>query len=309
MFDLVADEVLDRGCDAAVLNTTDVSNGQLSGQYRVLREALEVPSPEGVAVQVHRWREEDSAALLESLPSHDRARPCNDRRVPGRAERACRGDADRRRDAHVADGVPTSAVRAVGHPYRRYAKSRKARGAPVVDPYGERGFLFEAECARQPCDITRRAGSSAPIRCWHDRCSFVLKETSLRGSRIGGGGRAHRCRDRRPPQGAGVIWPRNPKHLHGRALGASGVSPIWACRRARAGCRPAPHATAPRGGIRGAGVRGHDHSGNPRVPAAQFMIAVDPHEVCTPQAGPPRAEWHILVRAKEVILLSSRRLS
>ena len=205
MFDLVADEVLDRGCDAAVLNTTDVSNGQLSGQYRVLREALEVPSPEGVAVQVHRWREEDSAALLESLPSHDRARPCNDRRVPGRAERACRGDADRRRDAHVADGVPTSAVRAVGHPYRRYAKSRKARGAPVVDPYGERGFLFEAECARQPCDITRRAGSSAPIRCWHDRCSFVLKETSLRGSRIGGGGRAHRCRDRRPPQGAGVI--------------------------------------------------------------------------------------------------------
>ena len=67
--------------------------------------------------------------------------------------------------------------------------------------------------------------------------------------------------------------------------------------------------TAPRGGIRGAGVRGHDHSRNPRVPAAQFMIAVDPHKVCTPQAGPPRAEWHILVRAKEVILLLSRRLS
>ena len=56
MFDLVADEVLDRGCDAAVLNATDVCDGQLSGQYRILREALEVPSPEGVAVQVHRWR-------------------------------------------------------------------------------------------------------------------------------------------------------------------------------------------------------------------------------------------------------------
>ena len=70
MFDLVADEVLDRGCDAAVLNATDVCDGQLSGQYRVLREALEVPAPEGVAVQVHRWREEDPGS-----PSRELAEP------------------------------------------------------------------------------------------------------------------------------------------------------------------------------------------------------------------------------------------
>ena len=168
MFDLVADEVLDRGCDAAVLNTTDVCDGQLSGQYRILREALEVPSPEGVAVQVHRWREEDSAALLESLPSHDRARPFNDRRVPGGAERACRGDADRRRDARLAEGVATSTVRAVGRLDRRYAKSREARRAPVVDPYSERGLLLEAKCARQPCDLTRRSDVGTWIMCLHE---------------------------------------------------------------------------------------------------------------------------------------------
>ncbi len=147
MLDLVADEVLDRRHDVVLPNTIDVGDRQLSGQHRIFREALEVPTPEGVTMQVHGWREKDSAALLQSLPSHDRARLFDDSRVPGRAERGCRGNTDRRGDARMVEGVATCAVRPVGCLDRRYAKSREARGSPAVDPDGERGLLLEGKCA------------------------------------------------------------------------------------------------------------------------------------------------------------------
>ena len=193
VLDLVRDEVLDRCHDVVLLNTIDVCDRQLRAQHRILREALEVPTPEGVTVQVHSWREEDPAALLESLPGDDRARPLDDRRVPCRPERGCRGNTDRRRDALMGTGVPTSAVRPVGHLDRRYAESREARGAPVVDPDGERGLLLEGQCARQRGDITREADFDPGIRCWHDEFSSVSKAPATRVTDRRG--RACRCRD------------------------------------------------------------------------------------------------------------------
>ena len=168
MLDLVADEVLDCRYDVVVLNTFDVCTRQLSGQHRVLREAFEVPTPEGVTMKVHGWREEDTAALFNGLASHDCTRLFDDSRVPGGAERGSRGYADRRRDARMVEGVATCTVRTVGRLDRRYAKSREARRAPGVDPYSERGLLLEAKCARQPCDLTRRSDVGTWIMCLHE---------------------------------------------------------------------------------------------------------------------------------------------
>ena len=170
--------MLDRRGDVIVLNAIDVGDRKFAGQYRILREAFEVPAPEGVTVQVDGRREEDSAALVARLAGHDRARLFHDSGVPGRAERGRRGDADRRRDAHVVAGVSTSAVRPIGRLDRRYGESRNAGGAPGVDPDGEGSLLLESQCSRQCCDIARRADLGTGTRCWHDGAPLAIGPNS-----------------------------------------------------------------------------------------------------------------------------------
>jgi hypothetical protein len=84
---VVRDEVLDGRRDTACLDAADVRGAHDGRQVRVLRVALEMPSPVRGPVQVHGRREEHVDALPPGLRGQQPADALRALRVPGRRER------------------------------------------------------------------------------------------------------------------------------------------------------------------------------------------------------------------------------
>ncbi len=108
---VVADEVLDGGADAAVLDAVHVAGADGAGEVRVLGVALEVPAAERGAVQVDGGGQQDVDALAAGLLGEEAAGAAGERGVPGGGERGRGGQGDRGvvgGPAHAAD--PDGAV-------------------------------------------------------------------------------------------------------------------------------------------------------------------------------------------------------
>ena len=109
---LVADEVLDAGGDALLLDGPDEGDREARGEERVLREALEVAAAHRAALQVDHGREDHVDGLASGLAGHQRAEAGLQLDVPRGGGRRRRGEL-RRGQAVVAGAA--HADRAVGH--------------------------------------------------------------------------------------------------------------------------------------------------------------------------------------------------
>ncbi len=110
IFRLVADEMLDRGRDAARLQSLDVGDRDLAGEVRILRIALEIAAVQGRAVNVDRRRQQDPGAFGPRLVRKRRSDLADKVRVPRRGQ----PDRDRKRGGCHPAHESAATARAIG---------------------------------------------------------------------------------------------------------------------------------------------------------------------------------------------------
>ena len=146
----VGGEVLDTGGRPLGLDAPHQGGGQLAGQIGVLGEVLEVPAPQGAALQVHPRPQEHVYPLSSGLCAQGAAHLLQQRQVPAPRQTGGGGEAGGRLAGALAQMVPPAqlppqAVGAVGHHHRGHPRLGKGVGAPHVLPREEGDFLLQRE--------------------------------------------------------------------------------------------------------------------------------------------------------------------
>ncbi|GGU57276.1 hypothetical protein GCM10010211_22590 [Streptomyces albospinus] len=145
---VVADEVLDRRTDPALLHSLHISGADHAGQQRVFRIALEVPAAERRAVQVDGRRQEDVDALAAGLLGEQSAGAAGEFGVPGGGQGRGAGQGDRR--IFGAPLPPPHADRAVRHHQRPQSDRRHGGQGPHVLAGEQPGLGIQVECGERP---------------------------------------------------------------------------------------------------------------------------------------------------------------
>ena len=121
--------------DALRLRTTEKARRQLARQIWILAEILEIPSAEGITLEIGPRPENKSHALIAGLLADSGADPLQQRRVPAARRRDLRREARRGPRIVYSQHIRrifllAQAVRAVAHEKRRNAVLFKILGLP-----------------------------------------------------------------------------------------------------------------------------------------------------------------------------------
>ena len=167
---VIGHEVLDATTHAAALHAFHVGDRHAGTEVRVFGVALEVPSAQGMTVQIDGGRQQEVGTLGLQLLSQFCADALHQVDVPRGRQRGPAREARRRRTA-AGEGA-AGAVGPVAHLQAGDAEPVDGRCVPHVDAGGERALLLERELAHQLGDLL--AHSSLPSNKATNSSSFRI---------------------------------------------------------------------------------------------------------------------------------------
>ena len=161
---LIIDRVVLDGCAHAVaLDTPHIGRRHLAGEERILREILEVPAIQRIAMDVHSRSQEHVHAVLQHFVAQNGRGLLHQIDIPGTGQERSHRESGRHRVRRIPLRVDPDAGRAVGEHRLRNAQPRNGPGTArqtghhvVGTSSHEQGrFLFQGQCLQDLVDIIR----------------------------------------------------------------------------------------------------------------------------------------------------------
>ena len=161
-FDVVRNKVLQRCPDALGLHALDVGGAQFAGKIGVFGEVLEIPAPEGRALDVDAGAEQQVDAQRTRFDCQRGSDVTHQVHVPG--GRQCRSgrEAGGRQLVPVTPGIggwsPSHSVRPVGHPDVGDIEAIDRLRAPGIPAGSQHDFFFQRHPREQVVNLVFRDG-------------------------------------------------------------------------------------------------------------------------------------------------------
>ncbi len=122
--------MLDGGTGSVTLDTPHIGSRHLAGEDRILREILEVPSVERVAVDIHARSEQDVHAIFQHLIAQDGGRALHEVRIPGTGQERSHRESRRHRMGRIPFRVDPDTGGTVGENGLRDSQTRDGPRSP-----------------------------------------------------------------------------------------------------------------------------------------------------------------------------------